>query len=313
MRHALLVPSLLLLACPGARPPGVDRLRLQLDWVPEPEFGGIYAALERGYFREERLEVEVVKGSAGVATPQLVASGQVELGVMAAEQLLTARGRGAPLVAVFAAFQTNPLALMVHAGHPARSLEEVWRGSGPVAVEPGQSFVRFLSKRFGTTPRLVPYQGALATFQADPSLAQQCFASAEPVQMELAKVPVRVFTVAEGGFDPYNGVVATSERVLAERGDAVRRFVRALRRGWEAYLAEPAAYNPAIARLNPAMSLEAMNLAATRLRPLVESAATRRAGLGAMEARRWEELSAQLVDLGVLSRPAEAARLFLNP
>jgi NitT/TauT family transport system substrate-binding protein len=313
MRQAFVAFSVLLLSCRGGQPPGVDKLRLQLDWVPEPEFGGIYAALERGFFREERLEVEVVKGSAGVATPQLVSSGQVELGVMAAEQLLAARARGGPLVAVFAAFQTNPLAMMVHAGHPARSLEEVWRGAGPVAVEPGQSFVRFLSKRYGTTPRLVPYQGALATFQADPTLAQQCFASAEPVQMELAKVPVRVFTVAESGFDPYNGVVATSEKVLAERGDAVRRFVRALRRGWEAYLAEPAAFNPAIARLNPAMPVEAMNLAAQRLRPLMESAATGRSGLGAMEARRWEELSAQLVDLGVLSRPAETARLFLNP
>lgn len=312
MRRLLLVFALLLCACPAGRPPGVDKLRLQLDWVPEPEFGGIYAALERGWFREERLEVEVVKGSAGVATPQLVASGQADLGVMAAEQLLAARARGAPLVAVFATFQTNPIAVMVHAGHPARTLEEVWRGPGPVAVEPGQSFVRFLSKRYGATPRLVPYQGTLATFQADPSLAQQCFLSAEPVQMQLEGVAVRVFTVAESGFDPYNGVVATSERVLSGRGDAVRRFVRALRRGWEAYLADPAAFNPAIARLNPAMPLEAMNLAAARLRPLVEGGTAKRQGLGAMEARRWEDLAAQLVDLGVLSRAPEG-RLFVNP
>jgi NitT/TauT family transport system substrate-binding protein len=312
MRRVLLASTLFLCACPAGRPPGMDKLRLQLDWVPEPEFGGIYAALERGWFREERLEVEVVKGSAGVATPQLVASGQADLGVMAAEQLLAARARGGPLVAVFATFQTNPLALMVHASHPARTLEEVWRGPGPVAVEPGQSFVRFLSGRYGTTPRLVPYQGTLATFQADPGLAQQCFLSAEPVQMELSGVAVRVFTVAESGFDPYNGVVATSERVLEGRGDAVRRFVRALRRGWEAYLANPAAFNPAIARLNPAMPLEAMNLAAVRLRPLVEGGTARRLGLGAMEARRWEDLAAQLVDLGVLSRAPEG-RLFVNP
>lgn len=312
MRRVLLASTLLLCACPAGRPPGMDKLRLQLDWVPEPEFGGIYAALERGWFREERLEVEVVKGSAGVATPQLVASGQADLGVMAAEQLLAARARGGPLVAVFATFQTNPIALMVHASHPARTLEEVWRGRGPVAVEPGQSFVRFLSGRYGTTPRLVPYQGTLATFQADPGLAQQCFLSAEPVQMELSGVAVRVFTVAESGFDPYNGVVATSERVLSGRGDAVRRFVRALRRGWEAYLADPAAFNPAIARLNPAMPLEAMNLAAVRLRPLVEGGAARRLGLGAMEARRWEDLAAQLVDLGALSRAPEG-RLFVNP
>jgi NitT/TauT family transport system substrate-binding protein len=302
--------ALLLPACRGG---GSDRLRLQLDWVPEPEFGGVYAALERGFFREERLAVEVLKGSAGVAAPQLVASGQVELGVMSAEQLLAVRDRGGDLVALYATFQRNPHAIMVHASHPARSLEEVWRGPGPVAVEPGQAFARFLGRRLGVTPRLVPYQGALATFEADRTLAQQCFASAEPVQMELRGVAVRVFPVADGGFDPYNGVVAASERWLAGHGSEARRFVRALRRGWEAYLADPAAFNPGIARLNPAMSLEAMDLAARRQRPFVEGAAARRLGLGAMEASRWRELGAQLVELGVLSRPPDVERCFANP
>lgn len=299
---------------PGdARPSPPVPLRLQLDWVPEPEFGGIYAALEKGIFLEEGLAVEVLKGSAGVAVPQLVAGGQVEAGVMAAEQLLTVRAGGGPIVAIYAAFQRNPLALMVHAGHPARSLEEVWRGKGPVAVEPGQAFARFLAARYGTTPRTVPYQGALAIFQGDPTLAQQCFASAEPVEMELRGVPVRVFPVADAGFDPYNGVVVVHERLLAGRPEVARRLVRALRRGWAAYLAAPAAFHPAIAALNPAMSRAAMDLAAERQRPFLESEATRRLGLGAMEAARWEALGRQLVELGVLARAPDAAACFANP
>jgi NitT/TauT family transport system substrate-binding protein len=314
MRRAavLLVLALGVVACRRGSA-GPERLRLQLDWVPEPEFGGIFAARDRGFFRDEGLEVEVLRGSAGVATPQLVASGQVELGVMAAEQLLAVRARGGPLVAIYATFQTNPLAIMVHDGNAARSLADVWRGTGPVAVEPGQAFVRFLGVRYGAVPRLVPYQGALATFEADPALAQQCYLTAEPVQMALRRKAVRAFPVAESGFDPYNGVIATSESVLASRGDAVRRFVRALRRGWAVYLADPAAFNPAIARENPAMSREAMDLAARRQAPLVESEVTRRLGLGAMDAARWATLGRQLLELGVLDRAPDAERCFVNP
>ncbi|HUK66078.1 MAG TPA: ABC transporter substrate-binding protein [Anaeromyxobacteraceae bacterium] len=290
-----------------------DRVRIQLDWVPEPEFGGIYAAQARGEFRKENLEVEVLKGSAGVATPQLVANGQVEFGIVAAEQLLAVRERGGALVAVYAVFQKNPLSLMVHAENPAHTLEEVWRGKGPVAVEPGQAFVRFLSTRYGGTPRLVPYQGALATFEADPTLAQQCYASAEPVELERRGQKVKVFPVADSGFDPYNGVVAVNGRYLAEHGDLVHRFVLALRRGWQAYLAEPTAFDPGIAALNPAMSREAMDLAAVKQQPFIESDFTRRHGLGTMDPKRWAELGRQLKDLGALKDEPDAAKVFTNP
>lgn len=311
MRPSLALTALLAALATRAAEP--ERVRIQLDWVPEPEFGGIYAALERGEFKRENLEVEVLKGSAGVATPQLVANGQVEFGIVAAEQLLAVRERGGPLVAIYAAFQKNPLSLMVHRDHPARTLEEVWRGKGPVAVEPGQAFVRYLSRKYGVTPRLVPYQGALATFEADPALAEQCYASAEPVEIERRGGEVRVFPIADSGFDPYNGVVAVNERYLSRHGEVVKRFVRALRRGWEAYIADPAAFDPGIAALNPAMSREAMDLAAAKQRPFLESEFTAQHGLGAMDPRRWEELSRQLADLGVLKRPLEVARLFRNP
>jgi NitT/TauT family transport system substrate-binding protein len=131
--------------------------------------------------------------------------------------------------------------------------------------------------------------------------------------MALRRKAVRAFPVAESGFDPYNGVIATSESVLAARGDAIRRFVRALRRGWAAYLADPAAFNPAIARENPAMSREAMDLAARRQAPLLESDVTRRLGLGAMDAARWVTLGRQLLELGVLDRAPDAERCFVNP
>jgi len=189
----------------------------------------------------------------------------------------------------------------------------VWRGKGPVAVEPGQAFVRFLTTKYGGTPRLVPYQGALATFEADATLAQQCYATAEPVELARRGKEVKVFPIADSGFDPYNGVVAVNERYLKEHPDLVRRFVRALRRGWEEYLAEPTAFDPGIAALNPAMSREAMDLAAEKQRPFVESDFTHRHGLGAMDPKRWQDLGRQLTELGQLKSAPEAAAVFRNP
>src|SRR5512145_11013 len=59
----------------AAPAPGPARVKLALDWVPEPEFGGFYAARESGAFARHGLEVEVLGGGAGAPVAQMVAAG----------------------------------------------------------------------------------------------------------------------------------------------------------------------------------------------------------------------------------------------
>ena len=53
--------------------PSTVKLKLALNWVPEPEFGGFYEARERGSYRKRDLDVEVMGGGAGVPVVQMVA------------------------------------------------------------------------------------------------------------------------------------------------------------------------------------------------------------------------------------------------
>jgi NitT/TauT family transport system substrate-binding protein len=143
--------------------------------------------------------------------------------------------------------------------------------------------------------------------------AQQCFISAEPVQMELKGVPVRVFSLAEGGYDPYTVTVATSAAFLAKDREACAAFVRALREGWRRYLAEPAKYNPAIAKLNPGMTVAAMDVAAAKQHDLVAPPGTGANEVGMMERARWQTLARQLQELGTIkAAPAVIDDVFWN-
>jgi NitT/TauT family transport system substrate-binding protein len=82
------------------------KVKLALNWKPEPEFGGFYAANANGNYSKHNLNVEIIGG--GDQVPQMVAAGQVEFGIVAADELITARAKGIDLVAVFAVYQTNP-------------------------------------------------------------------------------------------------------------------------------------------------------------------------------------------------------------
>ncbi len=303
----------LLTACGGdatTTAGGGKPLRVQLDWVPEPEFGGLYAAEQDDLFADAGLNVEIIKGGAGTPTPQLTADGVCDIGIMSADQLLSLRARDGALVAIYATFQETPYALMAHASNPAQSLEQLWTGGGTIAVEPGLPYVRLLAAKYGQSKaEFVTYNGSLSMFQADPSAATQCFATAEPVTMQLKGIATKSFSLREI-YNPYVAVYATAEDTLAERGEDLAKFTAALREGWVRYLADPAKYNPRLASINPSMSLEAMNIAAGLERSIIEPAG--RESLGRMDGARWQSTLDALIETKQLTQPQDVNKAFRN-
>jgi NitT/TauT family transport system substrate-binding protein len=299
---------------PPPSPGDPVKVRLQLNWVPEPEFGGFFAAAQDGLYRDAGLDVEIIRGASGTPAPQLTASGQVEFGVVSGDQILTFNERGAKLVGVFAVFHTSPMGVMVKADAPWRTLEELWRSDATVAMEAGLPFVKYLNARFGAgRVRIVPTGTGLGAFERGAVQAQQCFISAEPVQMEVKGQRVRVFSLAEGGYDPYTVTVATRRDYLDANRATCERFVRATREGWLRYLKDPARYNPSLHALNPAMSLEAMAAAARLQDPLIAPAPGSAVPVGGMTAERWQRLAEQMKELGLIKAvPADIASVFWN-
>ncbi|MCE2884382.1 MAG: ABC transporter substrate-binding protein, partial [Planctomycetaceae bacterium] len=179
------------------------------------------------------------------------------------------------------------------------------------AIQDGLADFAYLSKAFpGGKLRIVPYTGSLGQFAVDPKLASQCFIPSEPAALELKGVKTRVFQIAEAGFNPYNAVVAATRSFLAKHPKECAAFVRASAAGWRAYLDNPEPFNATMAKLNPAMSLEAMALCAKHQQSLIENDETKRIGLGGMRLPRWEETVKQLVELGRVKKAADAATLF---
>src|SRR5881397_3549501 len=101
-----LLAAVLLMIC--IRPAYSAQSAIALNWVPEPEFGGIYEAQRGGAFAKHDLDVTIQPGGAGAPTWQLVASGKVPFAVASADEVVIARSRGADVVAVFAIYQTCP-------------------------------------------------------------------------------------------------------------------------------------------------------------------------------------------------------------
>ena len=293
---------------------GGIKVSLQLNWKPEPQFGGFYAAKATGAYATNGLDVDVVAGGVGTPTVQMVGAGRVDFAVVSADEVAIARAQGNDVVALFAVYQTNPQGLMTHAARGFKDIGDVFKNEGTVAMQRGLPYAQYLERKFGFDKvKIVPSPGGdLSAFRSDPNYSMQCFVTSEPLAAKKAGLDVKTFLVADAGYNPYTTVLVTRGEYLKVNPQRVQSMVKAVAAGWRSYLSDPDPTNATMRELNPTMDEQTFTAAAEAQRPLIETDETKKSGLGVMTLERWETLCKQLVDLKVVDKAPPASVCFVS-
>lgn len=291
---------------------GAQPLVLALNWKPEPQFGGFYAAQEKGYFRKNNLDVKIVEGGSGTPTIQMLQAGKVDYAIVSADEVVIAHARGAGnIVALFATYQINPQGIMTHVARGFKSIEDVMHSEGTLLWQAGLPYAQFFKKKYAPIKvTTAPYLGGIGNFQNDPKLSQQCFVTSEPLTAAAAGLDVKTFLVADSGYNPYTAVLVTRRDRWEKAPAEVKSMVAAVRSGWEDYLLDPAPTNAVMLGLNKAMSAETFAQSAQAQQSLIKTGDTRR--VGEMTLGRWQTLADQLLEINVIRQPVAAKDLFID-
>ncbi len=291
------------------------KIRLALNWKPEPQFGGFYSAQVNNLFKNEKLDVEILEGGSGTPTIQMLTAGKVEYAVVSADEVILSHDRGATdVVAIFAAFQTNPQGVMTHAAKNYASLEALLADDKATLLwQAGLPYAQYLKKTKTIKATTAPYLGGIGNFQKDESLAQQCFVTSEPLTAEAAGLKVKTFLVAESGYNPYTTVLVTRDSRAKAHPQEVLAMIKAVREGWNRYLQNPDSTNAHMQNLNRAMTIETFKKSAEAQKALIETSEAKGATLGRMTLARWQTLIDQLTDLKLIKKKLKPETLFANP
>ncbi len=291
-----------------------EKVKLALNWKPEPQFGGFYAARFGEFDKKNGIEFEVVAGGAGTPVVQMIASGQFDFGIASADEIIVSRVRGIDLVALFATYQTNPQGIMTHAERSFETLADVFKSSGTIAMQKGLPYALYLQNRYSSGRRasVVPYLGGISNFLGRKDHSQQCFVTSEPLLAIKQGAKVKTFLVADSGFNPYTTVLVTRRALLEEKPQLVKNVVAAVRAGWRNYLDQPDSTNEKMSALNPSIDKLAMSEMAQAQKLLIEPPKATKTDLGKMKAARWTELEDQLRAMKVIDKKAPPGPYFVD-
>lgn len=292
-RAALALATLAALGLAGTAAAQEARpVRILTNWFAQPDQGGFWQAQQDS----TAPKITVMQGGPKIQTIPQVASGQADFGIANADDVLLARQRGAPVRAVFAHMEFVPYAFVYHRDAAVKSINDLQGRT--FAVNIGNAYWEWLKKQYklaGT--REIPVSGDLSLFRNDPKMVQQGYSLYLPARMKAAGIDVQSIKVSDLGYRPY-AVLFTTDEMIQKNPALVKATLEAVRKGWAAYMANPAAIKPMLFELNKQISPEVYDAANQELAAsLVPREASR---IGCMSDARWKENAEQLRSLGFL-------------
>lgn len=285
-RYTALVLGLTLYSFAGSLP--AKTIRLQLKWLHQFQFAGYYAAVEQGFYTEAGLDVELVEPTTNWDITQVVLSGDAEYGVSNPD-LLLARARGEPVVALASIFQHTPHALLALKDSAYKTIHDL-QGKR-IMMEPGSAEL-FALLRAEQIPldslEIVPHTfntDALADGTVD---ALSVYITDEPYELSQKGYKTTIFSPRSAGIDFYGDGLFTTEDRIRKHPEEVKAFLNASLKGWEYALEHPEEIvDLIIAKYSQRKSRDALLYEAATTKDLIRPDIVE---IGYMHAGRWEHM-----------------------
>lgn len=301
--------------CAGTGTPDADRVTVLLDWNPNTNFSGLYAAVDKGYYLEEGLDVKIEEAGANVLP--LVATNKAQFGISFQEQVTFARlNDNIPVVSIAAVVQHNSsgFASLKEKGITAvNDFEGKSYGSWGTEVE--EITIKSLMDKAGAAASKVEIVtiGETDLIAVIKNLADFAWIyygwdgiAAELNGAELNFIPLLDLDPA---FDYYTPVIISSESLISEQPDLVQRFMRATAKGYRLAIEEPAAAAEILLQNVPELDGDLVRASQNWLRDKYQADA----GLWGLQKKEvWENYSRWLLEHGLVDRMLDVEKAFTN-
>ena len=284
---------------------GLVRVTFATDWKAQAEQGGFYLALASGLYEEKGLNVEIIQGNSNVNVPRLIASNSVEFGIGSNSFIpLNMVENNIPGKAIMAVFQKDPQIIMTHSDSGIENIKDMI--GLPIMISDASigAFWLWLKSKYGFEDSQIRKKTfSLAPFLSNKSSIQQGYLTSEPylVEKEIGQKP-KVFLLSDYGYPSYGAMVISSNKIIENNPDVVRRFVEASIEGWEQYIyGDPSLGNELILSVNNEMREDILLLAIKKIRyyELISDEISKGNNIGQMTNKQWEDFFKIMSENGV--------------
>ncbi len=234
---------LCLFGCQGEQEcPEPDLVRLQLKWVHQAQFVGFYMALEKGYYKQENIQVVLLEGGTRINQAQRLLTNEADFAVVPAEMVLLNNNIANPLIALSVLYQRNPTVFVAKADSGIIRPKDFKGKKIAVGNLRTSGFIEgivqlnTLLQRKGIDPTsisIVPYDSTYASFLSDQADVTPAYLVGGVIKLRNKNIPLNIIWPGDYGVDFYGDTLVTTSSLANTNPDLALRFLRASLKGWQ--------------------------------------------------------------------------------
>jgi NitT/TauT family transport system substrate-binding protein len=312
----ILITILSLSACSAgpAKPAGLQAIKLPVGYVPNVQFAPLYVAIDKGYFKDEGLDVSL-DYNMETDSVALLGAGKLQFAIVSGEQILLGRGKGLPVVYTAAWYNNFPVGVIVD---PAKNVTKPADLKGLNIGLPGTYGANYIGLRAllaegGLTEsdvKLTPIGYTQAeSFTSKKVDAAAIYVTNEPILLKEKGVEYSLLKVSDYTTLVANGL-ATNEATVKDHPELVRAMVKALLRGVADASADPDGAYEICKKY-----VENLDKADTKVQKAVLSASVeywKSDHAGATSPEAWQNMQKLLMDMGLLQKELDLTKAYSN-
>ena len=298
-------------------PSGSKGLELMLDYFPNADHAGIYAAQAAGHFKQAGLDVTIRQPPDPAAPIKQVAAGRVDLAISYEPEVLRARDQGLNVVSVGALVQ-KPLTAIISLpeGKVRKPADLKGKTVGTAGIDYQSAYLQTILAEAGVPESSVKernvgfaFSPALITGKIDAALG--AFWNYEGTELRLRGKRPRIIRMEEAGVPTYNELVLVANQDALERDAAkIRAFIGAVSRGTRDLEADPNDAIDGLLEANPDLDPELQRAVVKVTLPLFLPPGDK--PFGWQSPAEWDGFSAWMEDNRLLENPADPRAAYDN-
>lgn len=292
-----------------------EKVTVVLDWTPNTNHTGLYVSQDKGYFKEEGLDVEIIMpGEAG--SDQLVASGKADFGVSYQESVTQARVQGVPLVSIAAVIQHNTSGFASPAEKNITSPKDfagkTYGGWGS-PVEKSVLSSLMSQEQANVEDVSIVNMGDTDFFTAvkrDVDFAWIYYGwTGIEAELRGEKMNMVYLTDYSKNLDYYTPVLATNEKKLESNPEQVKKFLKAVSKGYQFAIDNPSEAADSLLKAAPDLDQELVKKSQEWLASRYQDDAPR---WGEQKQEVWANYANWMYENKLLEKQLDAKTAFTN-
>lgn len=288
-----------------------NHISIRFKWIFNSSFSDHFVAKDMGFFSEQKIQAKLNPGGFELDPIKLVVSGSDDFGITGADNLIIARSKGMPLVAIGVVYQKSPVVFITKKGSGVISPRQfVGKKVGVKIGTDVETVYHALLRKLNidaSSIKEVPIKFEISPFLEDVIDVLPGYITDEPLRAKEKGFAINVIDPSKYGIEMYGMVYFTTESLIKSKPDLVEKYLRAVLKGWDWIIDNRTETAKIVVKYNENLTEEGQIKMLDAMVPLLSPQGIK---IGSMERDKWIKTQEVLLETGIIKEKIDIDKVY---